>query len=722
MKYQKTILVAALMTAFSATSQAADWEEAPLLFDGTNEAAMIEQYTAFVYNDKGWTSGFTNFEEDKIGYVTSKNLTQTNGTPNYGGAPVFLQSNDQNTEVVNAGKIWVVGNSDLNGDYVAEAMGTSGSSTEQSVTNTGFIYVDGQNGKTAYSRIKGMSAINGRAINEGTIVVRNGGVAMIDNTATGADGTKSLINKGTITVLESDSTSIGIYYRKNSNAIVSNEGTITTFGENSIGVRLGYDVVDVNDKVFTNTGIISSVDGKAIQVDDWVYSATLNFENASSVSGVVDANAKTTLNFVNNTDTIELADDAKAIKVDKTSHITIEQATQSGLNIGSLTSEEGSTTAFRLSRLGTNEDKVLTIGSVTGELTVGYSGDVSDALVQGGDVENLFNGLDLGEYSLNQVTVDEGTWGDALLATQTPDGNVTTQTLSQNSLLTSATDVALTSALMWRTQLSSISDRLGTLRTMPQSAGSWARYNNGRLEGRDLRHDYNTIELGVDAPVSSNFVVGLSFDYTFADTDLRAGQSDSNTYAVGLYGSYFADNGSFVDMMAKIGRIDADYDLNNGIREKADYMMTGAVIGIEGGHRFDLNDRFFVEPQIQLSYSWLRASSYTTDIRTVDLDTMESLIARAGIMGGVKFAENRGNAYLKASYNHDFLGDVDASFSGNGYHRSVNEELDDNWGEVSLGASYQLSNSFNAFVDLGTSFGGDIDQKWRVNLGGRYTF
>lgn len=30
--------------------------------------------------------------------------------------------------------------------------------------------------------------------------------------------------------------------------------------------------------------------------------------------------------------------------------------------------------------------------------------------------------------------------------------------------------------------------------------------------------------------------------------------------------------------------------------------------------------------------------------------------------------------------------------------------------------------SFNMFLDVGTGFGGDIDQKWRVNFGGRYTF
>jgi len=116
-------------------------------------------------------------------------------------------------------------------------------------------------------------------------------------------------------------------------------------------------------------------------------------------------------------------------------------------------------------------------------------------------------------------------------------------------------------------------------------------------------------------------------------------------------------------------------------------MMTGAIVGFEGGHRFDLSHNMFVEPQVQLTYSRLRASSYSTDIRTVDLETMESLIARVGFMGGVKFNENKGATYLKASYNHDFLGDVDAKFSGvvdgNPIALGINDELDDNCGAKS---------------------------------------
>ena len=129
---------------------------------------------------------------------------------------------------------------------------------------------------------------------------------------------------------------------------------------------------------------------------------------------------------------------------------------------------------------------------------------------------------------------------------------------------------------------------------------------------------------------------------------------------------------------------------------------------------------------VQLSYSWLRASDYSTNVRSVDFETIESLVARVGIMGGIKFNENRGAAYLKASYNHDFLGYVDAEYTaldGSMNHPfKISDELDDNWAEVSLGFSYSVTDSFNTFLDVGTGFGGDIDQKWRVNFGGRYTF
>ena len=394
---------------------------------------------------------------------------------------------------------------------------------------------------------------------------------------------------------------------------------------------------------------------------------------------------------------------------------------------------------WTLAQLGSKEDKVIDIKNVdygdtsdAPKFEISYTGEAGDKLFAGGDANDLFDGILIGDsnndgesdVSIDSVSVAEGAWATGGVYTKDNTGNVTFAPYTeQNSLLTSATDLALMNGLVWRSQLTNLSDRMGTLRTMPQAAGAWARYNNGRLDGRGIEYDYNTIEVGFDAPVSSNFLVGVSFDYTIGDTDLNAGSADNDVYTLGLYGTYFGDNGSFVDLMAKIGRIDNEYTVaNSTVTENGDYMMTGAIVGIEAGHRFDLAHNTFVEPLVQLSYSWLRASDYSTNVRDVDFDTVESLVARVGVMGGIKFNENRGAAYLKASYNHDFLGDVDAEYSAGSFSRKISDELDDNWAEVSLGFSYNVTDSFNTFLDVGTGFGGDIDQKWRVNFGGRYTF
>lgn len=631
------------------------------------------------------------------------------------GNALLLAKKDET--IVNNGTLWLRGSG--NGDVMATSYSTNGT-----VINRGTIYVSSSSNFEANKAITVNP--NGTGINEGTIVVGDNASGLLD--ASG-EGTKTLINKGTISVIGNG---VGIAYRMEGGAdyIVRNEKDIIVTG-NGTGVYLSAE--RATPKTFTNTGRISATEG-GIAIADYSTGTTINLEGENSnIEGKVIANETTTFNFTNNTDTLELAANpltpedtvAKAGAIDTTnSHVTVELGSGAeSLKIGTVTTDTDSSTTFSLARMGSAAAKVLTVTNVAGEgaLNVQYTGEVSDELVAGAQSADLFNGISLGNYALQQVSVAEGAWGDAAVYSLNADGSVNADILGTNSLLTSATDLALMNGLVWRTQLSNLSDRMGTLRTMPEAAGLWVRYNNGRLEGRGIQHDYNVIELGVDAPVSDNFLFGMSFDYTIGDTDLNAGSADNDTYTLGLYGSYFADNGAFVDMMAKIGRIDSEFDLNNGVSEKGDYMMTGAILGVEAGHRFDIN-RFFVEPQVQLTYSWLRASDYTTNVRSVAFDTVESLVARVGVMGGVKFAENRGAAYLKASYNHDFLGDVDASFTDGAHTRFLSDELDDNWGDVSLGASYSITKSLNAFVDVGTGFGGDIDQKWRVNVGGKYVF
>lgn len=675
-----------------------------------------------------------------------------------GNAPAFLSTRDHD-KVTNNGNIWVLGDrieeTDL-GQYAAGIVASGGKTGINA--KDGIIYVHSNNNgiETNYEAAKGMAAdastgTKTSITNSGTIYVEGGtGMLATSNpkqaSALSSEKGSVITNEGTIHVINSG---FGMSLGGNnaSGVEMTNKGTIIASGKNAYGITAS----DATDGKVTNEGTIIATDG-AIAISSGRWNKDVDFslilKGNSHVEGVIElgkgseltvenlARAETIVLSSGTPEKVKALDDAPcegcnvgSVTV-KNSNLTIRSSDESQtLKIGLITTEGDSSTTFEFDSVGSKEKLLLDVDKVGDKAAVkfNYTGTVSDKLASGSvKAEELFNGISLDNNATpERITTSDGLWGGASVHEKKGD-EITSTYSGPSSLITSTTDLALMNGLVWRSQLTNLSDRMGTLRTMPQAAGAWARYNNGRLDGRGLEYDYSTIEVGFDAPVSSNFLVGVSFDYTIGDTDLNAGSADNDVYTLGLYGTYYGDNGGFVDLMAKIGRIDNEYNVANSAgSEKGDYMMTGAIVGVEAGHRFDLAHNMFVEPQVQLSYSWLRATDYATNIRSVDFETIESLVARVGVMGGMKFAENRGAAYLKASYNHDFLGSVDAAMhavNGSNNSAKISDELDDNWAEVSLGVSYSVTDTLNTFLDVGTGFGGDIDQKWRINFGARYAF
>ncbi len=675
-----------------------------------------------------------------------------------GNAPAFLSTRDHD-KVTNNGNIWVLGDrieeTDL-GQYAAGIVASGGKTGINA--KDGIIYVHSNNNgiETNYEAAKGMAAdastgTKTSITNSGTIYVEGGtGMLATSNpkqaSALSSEKGSVITNEGTIHVINSG---FGMSLGGNnaSGVEMTNKGTIIASGKNAYGITAS----DATDGKVTNEGTIIATDG-AIAISSGRWNKDVDFslilKGNSHVEGVIElgkgseltvenlARAETIVLSSGTPEKVKALDDAPcegcnvgSVTV-KNSNLTIRSSDESQtLKIGLITTEGDSSTTFEFDSVGSKEKLLLDVDKVGDKAAVkfNYTGTVSDKLASGSvKAEELFNGISLDNNATpERITTSDGLWGGASVH-EKKDDEITSTYSGPSSLITSTTDLALMNGLVWRSQLTNLSDRMGTLRTMPQAAGAWARYNNGRLDGRGLEYDYSTIEVGFDAPVSSNFLVGVSFDYTIGDTDLNAGSADNDVYTLGLYGTYYGDNGGFVDLMAKIGRIDNEYNVANSAgSEKGDYMMTGAIVGVEAGHRFDLAHNMFVEPQVQLSYSWLRATDYATNIRSVDFETIESLVARVGVMGGMKFAENRGAAYLKASYNHDFLGNVDAAMhavNGSNNSAKISDELDDNWAEVSLGVSYSVTDTLNTFLDVGTGFGGDIDQKWRINFGARYAF
>lgn len=734
-RFYLTAVAAAVMAA---TVNAAEFPAIPT--DQTD-------YNEIIYRDDA--NDPTSYEQSSwngIGLVAS-------GEPMSSGskAPAFL-STAKGDIVTNNGSIWVLADripGNKLGQYASGILASGGKKGVNAEGAVIYVHSDNNDEEDNYEAAKGMvaDASTGDAttiVNKGTIYVK-GGTGMLA-TSNAKDRKSEITNEGTIHVINSGF-GMSLGGKDASGVEMTNKGTIIASGKNAYGITAS----DATDGTVTNEGTIIATDG-AIAISSGRWNKDVDFslilKGNSHVEGVIELGKGSELTVENlaRAETIVLSSGTpeKVNALDgapcegcnvgsvtvKNSNLTIRSSDESQtLKIGLIETVENGSMTFEFDSVGSKEKPLLDVdtGGQDDAVKFNYTGTVSDKLASGSvKAEELFNGISLDNNATpERITTSDGLWSGASVHEKKGD-EITSTYSGPSSLITSTIDLALMNGLVWRSQLTNLSDRMGTLRTMPQAAGAWARYNNGRLDGRGLEYDYSTIEVGFDAPVSNNFLVGVSFDYTIGDTDLNAGSADNDVYTLGLYGTYYGDNGGFVDLMAKIGRIDNEYNVANSAgSEKGDYMMTGAIVGVEAGHRFDLAHNMFVEPQVQLSYSWLRATDYATNIRSVDFETIESLVARVGVMGGMKFAENRGAAYLKASYNHDFLGNVDATMhavNGSNNSAKISDELDDNWAEVSLGVSYSVTDTLNTFLDVGTGFGGDIDQKWRINFGARYAF
>ena len=734
-RFYLTAVAAAVMAA---TVNAAEFPAIPT--DQTD-------YNEIIYRDDA--NDPTSYEQSSwngIGLVAS-------GEPMSSGskAPAFL-STAKGDIVTNNGSIWVLADripGNKLGQYASGILASGGKKGVNAEGAVIYVHSDNNGKEDNYEAAKGMvaDASTGDAttiVNKGTIYVE-GGTGMLA-TSNAKDRKSEITNEGTIHVINSGF-GMSLGGKDASGVEMTNKGTIIASGKNAYGITAS----DAKDGTVTNEGTIIATDGAiAISSGRWDKDVefSLTLKGNSHVEGVIElgkashlivqdlARAETIVLSSGTSEKVNALDGAQcegcnvgSVHVNN-SNLTIRSSDESQtLKIGLIETQNNGSTTFEFDSVGSKEKPLLDVdkGGKDAAVKFNYTGTVTDKLASGSvKAEELFNGISLDNNATpERITTSDGLWASASVH-EKKDDEITSTYSGPSSLITSTTDLALMNGLVWRSQLTNLSDRMGTLRTMPQAAGAWARYNNGRLDGRGLEYDYNTIEVGFDAPVSNNFLVGVSFDYTIGDTDLNAGSADNDIYTLGLYGTYYGDNGGFVDLMAKIGRIDNEYNVANSAgSEKGDYMMTGAIVGVEAGHRFDLAHNMFVEPQVQLSYSWLRATDYATNIRSVDFETIESLVARVGVMGGMKFAENRGAAYLKASYNHDFLGNVDATMhavNGSNNSAKISDELDDNWAEVSLGVSYSVTDTLNTFLDVGTGFGGDIDQKWRINFGARYAF
>ena len=423
-----TILASAVLLAFG-TANAAD---IPTWVDPTGDAKEINTielsqnsweggYFAVAENGGSNSAGITSLTKDSP-FTLDRDTWLVNNT----GNNVYGALISGSGEVKNTANIYVQGNKDTFWKTKAILLGNG-----STFTNEGLIYA-----KNAY----GVMVLSGSTVNytnKNKIVVEGVGVAM------------DFAGKGDTTVSGSMTNAGDIF-------LIANEDTANSTDDNPlVAIRLAENNASDNALSFTNSGNIYADGLTAILVEDGTR-GSVNLSGASHVEGLVDLNDKSDLKIteLESAQTIQLADKVNKISVDA-STVTFEQGTDKALNINELSTANGSDVDIKLHRVGSAEEKVLTIREVTegSSVDVGYTGNVSDDLL-GGKVSqgNLFDGVSIAEdqHQPDSVTVDQGLMGDEMVLTKDANGNIVSRVTRTNDLLRSAQDLAITNALMSR--------------------------------------------------------------------------------------------------------------------------------------------------------------------------------------------------------------------------------------------------------------------------------
>lgn len=346
--------------------------------------------------------------------------------------------------------------------------------------------------------------------------------------------------------------------------------------------------------------------------------------------------------------------------------------------------------------------------------------------VQVENYKKIYNKNLIVKKETDATSTDLKGYDDWFLTPDTSKGNGG-NTVNPNGIVPGS--AANTAFALWRDD-DTLLKRLGELRNDSQDDGIWARLVNKHLE-RDGRHgfegNYKTIQVGYDkkrdTENNGSWYYGGAISHLWGDTDYTDGHGSQKETDLSLYGTNIRPHGHYLDLIARVGRIDSDYTTSYGDHGK--FENWGMSFGAEYGRQKALGGGWSIEPQAQLTYHYLWGDDYTTrNGAKVNQDNADSLVGRLGFMVSREFnagTDHAGRVYLKASILHDFLGDTTSTIVDDIHYRD-DDDLGDTWYIAGIGTDINLGKNTRFYFDAERNFNADVKMKYRFNAGLRFGF
>ena len=303
-------------------------------------------------------------------------------------------------------------------------------------------------------------------------------------------------------------------------------------------------------------------------------------------------------------------------------------------NVANLTGEAATFTL-------TKADQEVSITNHNEALTVAATGDLNDEVGM-----DAFKNLTVdGDAEGVELVAREGMYTGETTGVLDKDGNIAQTVTAGNSIMSNVLDLTSASTIaINRILMNDVRKRMGDLRASEGTHGVWARYDGGKFSGSNsFENDFSTVQIGADtAAFLDGTRLGVAFSYTTSDSDMQRGDAEMDAYSLAFYGTKFFENGMFVDVIGRLATIDTDVTIDGNKKGNLDNMAVS--LSGEFGWRFDVNPSFYVEPQAEVTYTYLDSDKLKLSSgHEYELDSVDSLIGRLGFATGFKCPNNFGD-------------------------------------------------------------------------------
>lgn len=308
----------------------------------------------------------------------------------------------------------------------------------------------------------------------------------------------------------------------------------------------------------------------------------------------------------------------------------------------------------------------------------------------------------------------------------------------ETAMMKGAKTAMVSNALVWRAESNDLMKRMGDLRLSEGESGIWAKYYGGKysMDGQNTNMSvrYNAYQVGYDKEVGNGWKAGVALSYDDGSSSYGTGHADLKNTSLGLYGTWTGEDGQYLDLIAKYSRLENEYDVRNlyGHKLSGDYKTWGASLSVEYGKRFEMDKGFYVDPSVELTLGRVAGKDYTAasdyldafgknKSLAVEQDAFTSFIGRVGVRLGQKL--DNASYFVKLAAAHEFSGDFDSTYRVEGEPDGrTSISFNDTWFEAQLGGSVKLNDNSMVYASFERTFGGDVEQKWRVDAGLRWSF